>query len=64
MADVLGRVDPLDLGVLDDEVVVEVAVQGDVDVLRDGRGDEEPAPLATVERREIGAAPAQRDAQR
>src|ERR1700686_4042148 len=38
-------------------------MQGDVDVLVDGRGDNETGVLAVV-RRQVGAATAQRDAQR
>src|SRR5579883_440718 len=63
MGHLLGRRHALQLGVLDDEVVGEVVVDGDVDVLVDGRCDEEAA-VAFVERRQVRAAAAEGDAQR
>ena len=58
----LHRLDPFHLGVLDDELIDDRLVQGDVNVLIDGASDDEPAVFAVIGR-QIGSASAQRNAQ-
>ena len=50
--------------VLEQYVVVEVSVHRDVDVLRDRGGDQKAVAGLSVVRRQVGAAAAERDAQR
>jgi hypothetical protein len=63
MFDLLHRLDQLGFGVLDDELLLEGIVQGDVDVFVNGRGDHEAGMLAVV-RRQVGAAASEGNAQR
>ena len=63
MLDLVDRLHALELGIFDDQVVDEGLVQRDVDVLVDRRRDQEAAVLAVIGR-QVGAAAAQRDAQR
>ena len=63
MLHLVDRPDPLHVGVLDDQVLDECLVQRDIDVLVDGRGDDEPAVLAVV-RGQVRPAAAQGNPQR
>ena len=63
MADLVGGLHALQLRVLQDDLILEDVVDGDVDVLVDGRADPEPAVLAVVAGK-VGSASAQGNAQR
>src|SRR5262245_19112072 len=55
--------DTLELGILDDQLWDKGVVQGDANILVDGRGEQEAGVLLIV-RRQVSAATAQRDSQR